>query len=196
MMKENKAVFAAIIFCFISTIISAPLSAQQKEEPDAAKLREMNKELELKIKDLYIKNEDYNQKKKEIENLTKLVDKLNRERMMYKKESEYLDGEIARLEGNINNERSGLYKELGDTYTESKLFSQAIKAYSMALKLNPKNAEAHYNIALLYQQSEGSTDKAIEHLQLYLKIAPDPKHRKDAEYLLSALRTNRISPYE
>lgn len=166
MMSKNRAAFAVLIFCVMSALVSAPLTAQQEE------------------------------KKKEIENLTRLVDKLNEERLKYKKEKEDLYGEFAELKENFNIERSTLYAELGDNYTKSKLFSQAIKAYSKALELNPKNAEVHYNLALIYKYSQGDVDRAVEHLQYYLKLAPDPKRRKDAEYLLDTLRANRISPYE
>lgn len=195
MIKKNETIAVSLIFCIISMLATAALFAQQ-EEADPAKLKEMNKALEIKLKEFDVKNKDYEQKKKEVDDLTKLVDKLNEERLKYKKDKEGLEEELVQIKDNFNAERSTLYAELGDNYTKSKLFSQAIDAYNKALKLDPGNAEVHYNIALLYKYSLGDVDRAVEHLQYYLKLAPDPKHRKDAEYLLGVLRADRMSPYE
>lgn len=170
-MRKHRILITILIFCAICVFILTPAFASG----DTAKLK---------------------QKDKEIDNLTDLVDKLNAERISLKKENDGLQKDISELKSNLDNEKSGLLMELGDTYTEAKLYSKAIRAYLRALELNPRNAEAHYNLALLYQQSEGDAEKAIYHLQLYLKMAPDIKHRKDAEYLLAVVRQRRISEYE
>ena len=46
----------------------------------------------------------------------------------------------------------------------------AIEAYSAALRLDPTMADAHYNIALLYQKT-GKAQEAIRHLAQYKRLA-------------------------
>ena len=47
--------------------------------------------------------------------------------------------------------------------------AEALDQYLQALKKNPRYADAHYNLALLYQTA-GETMKAVLHWKAYLKI--------------------------
>jgi tetratricopeptide (TPR) repeat protein len=49
---------------------------------------------------------------------------------------------------------------------------KAIEQYQIALKLNPDNAKAHYNLGAAFF-TKGLTDEAIKQYQLALKLNPD-----------------------
>jgi len=50
--------------------------------------------------------------------------------------------------------------------------AKAAEHYLEALRINPRYADAHYNIALLYQTT-GETLKAVRHWKTYLKVDPN-----------------------
>lgn len=94
-------------------------------------------------------------------------------------------------ENDITRENEKLYVELGDAYTKTKLYKSAIEAYENALRVNPDNFDAHFNLGLLYEHYLGDTQKAIYHLKKCLKIAPSPKKAEEAKYYLAIMREGR-----
>ncbi len=86
---------------------------------------------------------------------------------------------------------SKLYFELGNVYTRSRLYKNAIDAYLLALESDPKCAEAHYNLGLLYQRYQGDTKKAAMHLKKYINSNPPPDRKKEAAYLLGMINSGR-----
>jgi len=77
-----------------------------------------------------------------------------------------------------------LYHQLGVAYTQLKLYPQAIEAYEKCLTLNPKHAEAHHHLGLLYKHVRQDSERATRHLQEYLRLTPDASDRKQLEILL------------
>ena len=70
------------------------------------------------------------------------------------------------------------YYELGRAYLALGRHEEEVQAYKEALKLNPKYAEAHYNLSMAYDYlKEGG--KAIYHMQKALDLyATKRNHRK------------------
>jgi tetratricopeptide (TPR) repeat protein len=68
---------------------------------------------------------------------------------------------------------------------------QAIDHCRQALQLDPANAIAHYNLAILLD-SEGSRDEAIEHYVAALRI--DPSMDEARSYLEEVIRRERGQP--
>jgi regulator of sirC expression with transglutaminase-like and TPR domain len=54
--------------------------------------------------------------------------------------------------------------------------TEAIAAFSEALKLNPKDAQSRRGLGLAYAQS-GNAGQAVHHLKLYLKASPNAPDR-------------------
>ena len=70
------------------------------------------------------------------------------------------------------------YYELGRAYLALGRHEEEVQAYKEALELNPKYAQAHYNLSMAYDHlKEGS--KAIHHMQKALDLyATKRNHRK------------------
>jgi tetratricopeptide (TPR) repeat protein len=70
------------------------------------------------------------------------------------------------------------YYELGRAYLALGRHEEEVQAYKEALKLNPKYAQAHYNLSMAYDHlNEGN--KAIQHMQKALDLyATKRNHRK------------------
>jgi tetratricopeptide (TPR) repeat protein len=70
------------------------------------------------------------------------------------------------------------YYELGRAYLALGRHEEEVQAYKEALKLNPKYAQAHYNLSMAYDHlKEGG--KAIHHMQKALDLyATKRNHRK------------------
>lgn len=112
---------------------------------------------------------------------------LNQENLMLKKENEESQQEIVLLQDTLKDERARLYQELGTAYTQGRLFDLAIEAYLKSLDFNPRNAQVHYNLGLLYKHSQDNTKKALYHLKKYLQFSPEAKNKKEVEYLIRLL---------
>ncbi len=70
------------------------------------------------------------------------------------------------------------YYELGRAYLALGRHEEEVRAYEEALRLNPKYAQAHYNLSMAYDHlKEGG--KAIQHMQKALDLyATKRNHRK------------------
>lgn len=67
---------------------------------------------------------------------------------------------------------------LGEFYAASNDVDQALKYYTRAIAQSPKLAEAHYDMARLYDQ-QGNAEEAIVEALKAIDIAPIPKYRNN-----------------
>ncbi len=65
----------------------------------------------------------------------------------------------------------------------------AVAAWEQALDGTPKSAEAHFRLALLYQEQMQDAVGAMHHLHRYLELAPEGPHAKAARTNLSRAET-------
>ena len=108
-----------------------------------------------------------------------------------KNKNKTLRSEIKDMADAQKKEKADMYMELGAAYTKAKDFKSAIDAYKEALELNPDNAEAHYNLGLLYQRYQENTKKALYHFQKFLKLNHSPKKEREVKYLIRMLQSGR-----
>ena len=102
-----------------------------------------------------------------------------------------LRSEIKDMANAQKKEKADMYMELGAAYTKAKDFKSAIDAYKKSLEFNPENAEAHYNLGLLYQRYQENTKKALYHFNKFLKLNHSPKAEREVKYLIKMLRSGR-----
>ena len=85
----------------------------------------------------------------------------------------------------LKKETSEMHYNLGVFYTRNQNVSMAVFEYERALKINPKNAKAHYNLGYLYAEELDQHDKALAHFQRYLDMNPQAKESEPLrQYLL------------
>lgn len=77
----------------------------------------------------------------------------------------------------------------GDKKAAAGDFRGAIRAYEAALDGTDKSANAHWKLALLYDDKLKSPRDAIHHFERYLEMAPGGLHAKDAKAMLHQAET-------
>ncbi len=67
---------------------------------------------------------------------------------------------------------------LGEFYAANRQPEKAVKFYEQAIGHNPKLAEAHYELAMLYEQAGDHESAKVEALKA-IDISPEPKYRNN-----------------
>lgn len=111
--------------------------------------------------------------------------------LLLKQKNKELEARIKENMVKAKEDSGKLYFEMGNAYTKAKLYKNAIDAYLACLEADPKTAEAHYNLGLLYQRYQEDTNKAVIHFKKYLNSNPPPDKRREVQYLLDMLRSGR-----
>jgi len=92
------------------------------------------------------------------------------------------------LQKHIKQERAVYSYNLGVAYTGSGYYDEAIEAYQRSLELDPSNADAHYNLAVVYDTFRQDPEKAVEHYSKYLEIKPDAPEAGDIRAAIERLK--------
>ena len=99
-----------------------------------------------------------------------------------------LEGKIKVLEKTLKKEKAVFRYNLAVAYTKAKLYDEAIGAYEKSLELDQNNADAHYNLGLLYKDAKQDADKAAAHLSKYLELKPDADDKGKVKEWLEKLK--------
>lgn len=73
----------------------------------------------------------------------------------------------------------GTKKEIDSIYDvallniKSGMYDEALRNFNKILELDGNNAEAHYNIALIYEEVKNDPEAAIQHYQKYCQLKPN-----------------------
>jgi tetratricopeptide (TPR) repeat protein len=90
----------------------------------------------------------------------------------------------------INASASDALMNLGVAYEKLREYAKAEAAYTKALRLNPRLARAHYNLAVLYWNRDWG--RVVAELQSALSIDPaNPEFRRFLALAEAALRASR-----
>ncbi|HNT96790.1 MAG TPA: tetratricopeptide repeat protein [Elusimicrobiales bacterium] len=94
---------------------------------------------------------------------------------------ERLKKEAAELERQAaaDPKNADIFVRLGFTYARLKQAAEAQRAFEAAVALNPKKAEAHYMLGLIYEK-KGMKDRALSAWRACLEHASDPAMRDTA----------------
>ena len=103
-------------------------------------------------------------------------------------EKEALAAKVNLLEGTLKKERALYNYNLAVAYTQAKLYDEAVDAYNKSLEYNPDNAEAYYNLGLLYENFKGDPDFAIRCYEKYLKLQPEAMDREEVQGWIDRLK--------
>jgi tetratricopeptide (TPR) repeat protein len=126
------------------------------------------------------------------ENLKKLEKQIAKEKQVgdekLVKEKKDLEEKIKSQEEALKKERGLYHYNLAVAYTQANLYDEAIEAYEKSLTFDQNNAEAHYNLGLLYQNIKQDPEKAVEHYRKYLELKPDSEDKEEVQEWIAKLK--------
>lgn len=88
-------------------------------------------------------------------------------------------------------------KYLSEVYYTLERYEEALKEIREILKLEPKDQEAYYSLAMYYYKYEHNKYKTYEALKKVIELGPDTEMAKDANYAIEYMRANpdsRVMP--
>lgn len=89
----------------------------------------------------------------------------------------------------FNNDKAAAYDRLAYTYFEFEMYEKAKHYCKEAIKIEPKEAGPHYNLAKIYQ-AKGQSQLAKEEFQKVLVLTSNKRYRKHAEKEIERLGQN------
>jgi tetratricopeptide (TPR) repeat protein len=149
-------------------LASQLFEAQDSIEKKEASFQVLNKRLEELEKEIDTQKEEFQEKG--IEKVKQLED------------------EVSSLENTLNQERAIFNYNLAVAYTQAGLYDEAVESYEKSLKIDSKNADAHYNLGLLYKDVKNDAVKACEHLSSYLELKPDAEDKEEVKEWIENLK--------
>jgi tetratricopeptide (TPR) repeat protein len=155
-----------------------------KLKSDFTALSRLYDQLQAKAEDLYLQAEDASR----VPSLEKAIGSLTKERKLLKEQIARQQSQIAAF----NMVKAGLMRDVASAYMQGKIFDLAINYYDNSLKLDPRSADAHYKLGLIYKYSRDNNKKALYHFKKYLELTPNAKNRKEVEYLVDMLSQPEI----
>lgn len=180
------------------------LRAEQKRLEGSMKDRES--EYESKINAAMKEKEEYEAMLNEERNKAKdIVENLLKERQGLQDHLETKADENVALVNTMNNlsnanlvqETAKMHYNMATLFMQSKKYDEAVHEYQRAINLDPTDADAHYNLALVYDIYLNDQVAAIEQYKKCLECEPDYKNKKAIQERIVALalqETVKISP--
>ncbi|MFU8780573.1 MAG: tetratricopeptide repeat protein [Kiritimatiellia bacterium] len=98
--------------------------------------------------------------------------------------AEVLERTRTEVEETQRRQRLNMHYNMASVYARDGRFAEAEQEYLQALRLDPTDADIHYNLGILYDDELGQRDKAILHYRRYLQLNP---HGVDADRVRSWL---------
>ena len=98
--------------------------------------------------------------------------------------AEVLERTRSEVEQAQRQQRLNMHFNMAAVYARDGRFAEAEYEYLQALRLDPSDADVHFNLAILYDDELGQPDKAILHYRRYLQLNP---HGVDADRVRSWL---------
>lgn len=176
------------------------MKENEKAQADAVAVLSLNSDLENKNSELVVnlqavqtnldaKNEELKAKKAQLDKLSADKPKgQGPEHDKLVKEKQELEDKIKTLQSDLEKERAVFHYNLGVAYSQAKLYDEAIEAYEKSLSYNPDNAEACYNLGLLYNDYKYDADKAKDNFAKYLELTPGAEDKEDVLKLIDKLK--------
>lgn len=175
--KENEKLQADAV-----SYLGVNASLQKEKDSLQSKMDAIQKTLE--------KNEDELGKAKLKLNVfeKKVVKEQGEYKVKLQKERDELKASIQSMEEALKKERGLYHYNLAVAYTQAKFYDEAIDAYEKSLTFDANNADAHYNMGLLYFDIKQDEERAAEHYRIYLKLKPDAEDKDEVSALLAKLK--------
>jgi tetratricopeptide (TPR) repeat protein len=172
---ENKNAALTQAFNDISNDRQAVLENLRKTVDINAELTEQNNQLAL--------TQSKNQSKQILPDACKLREKLEESVLELMKEK--------KTDGKLEQEVAKMHYNLGVILQGQNRYDEAIKEFEGDLSVNSNDADAHYNLALIYDKGKNNREEAIVHYNIYLKINPDAPDALEVKERLTDLEAQQ-----
>ena len=170
------------------------LSARQKELEK--KQNESIPGLSRDMKDLSAQQKDLNKK---LSDFQSELANLSKQNELLKQENRKLTLELGSIKkvlpvsknGNTEPGDARSYYQQAEADMKANNLEQAIGGFEKSLSLDPRNAQAHYNLGLLYEHARNNRRESIYHLKKYLQLSNDPEKKEEVIYLIRMENDNQ-----
>ncbi len=164
-----------------------------KQKAIIRKLLERIPELESELAETRSREREQNvelsQRQRELRALKVELDK-REERV---KKAERVAALLARTRGEVQfvgtTRQRDVHYNMGVVFANRGQFKEAEREYLRALRLDPADADTHYNLGVLYDQSLRKYRKAISHYRRYLKLRPAAEDANEVRIWITMCET-------
>jgi len=171
---------------------SADLALAKEREEDYRELLDRLvpevRSLEEKLTDLRREREQIAsrllQREDEIEALHVELEQREHRLARAERVAEVLERTRSEVEQAQRKQRLNMHYNMAAVYARDGRYAEAEYEYLQALRLDPSDADVHFNLGILYDDELGQPDKAILHYRRYLQLNP---HGVDADRVRSWL---------
>jgi tetratricopeptide (TPR) repeat protein len=149
------------------------------------------KERELSL----VANDDLEMLRKEVsvlrkesrEGIGKLEDSFKKKKQLYETRILSLEAQLDKYKGRLAADAQRYHYNLGVLYTQNKDFETAVKEFKACLSANPKNAQAHYNLGIIFDDYFKDKENARYHYRTFLELAPTSEDAESVREWLANL---------
>jgi tetratricopeptide (TPR) repeat protein len=101
-----------------------------------------------------------------------LAEGFKKKKQSYESRILSLEAQLSKIKNRFTLEADRYHYNLGVLYTQNKDFEAAVKEFTAALGFNPRNALAHYNLGIIYDDYFKDKVNARLHYSSYLQLDP------------------------
>jgi tetratricopeptide (TPR) repeat protein len=106
------------------------------------------------------------------EGIVGLAEGFKKKKQSYESRILSLEAQLSKIKNRFTVEADRYHYNLGVLYTQNKDFEAAVKEFTASLGFNPRNALAHYNLGIIYDDYFKDKVKARLHYSSYLQLDP------------------------
>lgn len=189
--KEKAAIFKDNEKLQVDTLSYLTLNneLQQQKEALNIKVQEVQKAIEAQKLDLAAAQQNLAQ-------VQKMSQDKNNDQKLLMAERDKMQADLRAMEASVNRERGIYHYNLAVAYTKAGIVNKAVQEYNKSLEYDPRNAEAYYNLGVLYKNLGNDSAKALTYFRMYLEIKPDAEDAqqvRDFIYSLMELSNRKAS---
>jgi len=85
------------------------------------------------------------------------------------------------VQGVTDEQARNMHYNMAVVYAKEGRFKEAEAEYLRAMRIDPSDAAAHYNLAILYDDELKNKNRAVMHYKKYLQLAPDAPDRNEVK---------------
>ncbi len=114
-----------------------------------------------------------NKTAKELEEVRKEMERRDYRLVKAEKMSDLIEKTRGEVMMATDMEMRDMHYNMGTVYTKEGKYKESEREYLSALRIDPSDAESHYNLGVLYDDYLNDKQNAVRHYKAYLKLRPN-----------------------